>query len=176
MDNRGCVLSTHEATDSERIPRPRPEPPRGAPSEGRSTPVLAQCGEQHAVGSRPTQASAGFSITHLLDFGTEARAERHELSARLSSEVGVPGETALSALEAFGADTHKARMWLQNSQHPAQVRLGQALFVVALGITISSCSDEAQIFTHAGLPTAWLVDVLIVLTVLPLVDLAADRR
>ncbi|CAN0388017.1 unnamed protein product, partial [Ectocarpus sp. 8 AP-2014] len=45
--------------------------------------------------------------------------------ARLSSEVGVPGETALSALEAFGADTHKARMWLQNSQHPAQLTGGE---------------------------------------------------
>ncbi|CAN0008104.1 unnamed protein product, partial [Ectocarpus sp. 8 AP-2014] len=125
VESRGCVLSTDEATDSERIPRPRPEPPRGASSEGRSTPALAQSGEQHAVGSRPTQASAGFSITHLLEFGTEARAERQELSARLSSEVGVPGETALSALEAFGADTHKARVWLQNSQHPAQLTGGE---------------------------------------------------
>lgn len=151
MHNRGCVLSTDEATDSERIPRPRPEAPRGAPGKGTGTPALEQCGEQQAVESKPTQASAGFSITHLLEFGTEARAERHELSARLSSEVGVPGGTALSALEAFGADTHKARTWLQKSQHPAQVRVGQACFGVC--ITMSS-SDEAQMFTHAGLPTA----------------------
>ncbi|CAM9107710.1 unnamed protein product, partial [Ectocarpus fasciculatus] len=131
VDNRGCVLSTDEATDSERTTRPRPEPPRGrgAPSESRGTPTpapaLEQYGEEQTVESRPTQASAGFSITHLLEFGTEARAERQELSARLSSEVGVPGGTALSALEAFGADTHKARTWLQKSQHPTQLPGGE---------------------------------------------------
>lgn len=55
----------------------------------------------------------GFPISHLLEFGTSARAERKVLSSRLSSEFGVPETVALAALEAFGPEFRKARMWLE---------------------------------------------------------------
>lgn len=55
----------------------------------------------------------GFPISHLLEFGTSARAERKVLSSRLSSEFGVPETAALAALEAFGPEFRKARTWLE---------------------------------------------------------------
>lgn len=77
-----------------------------------------------------TLPSPALPVSHLLDFGTEARAERGELSARLASEVGVPESTALAALEAFGVDTIRARQWLQTSQHAKQVGVGPRAHVV----------------------------------------------
>lgn len=133
MENRGGVVSTDDATDAERRPRSvSPGPPCYAFSEGRSTPILQGCGDPKATESKPPLRSPGFPVSHLLDFGIEARAERHELSARLSSEVGVSGSTALAALETFGLDVTKARRWLQSSQHVQQVRLGLVLALVLL--------------------------------------------
>lgn len=124
MGNLGGVVSTDGATDAERRPQSvSPGPPCYPLRDRRGTPVIRRCDDPKDMESKPPLRSPGFPVSHLLDFGPEARAERHELSTRLSSEVGVPGSTALAALEAFGLDVTKARRWLQGSQRVQQVRV-----------------------------------------------------
>lgn len=133
MGNIGGMMSTDEGTDAERRPHSvAPGPPCYAFSEGRSTPIAKGCDGPKAMEGSPPVRSPGFPLSHLLDFGAEARAERHGLSTRLSSEVGVPFSTALAALETFGLDVTKARRWLQNSQHAKEVRFGLVNALVLL--------------------------------------------
>lgn len=122
MGNIGGVGSTDEATDAERRPHlVSPGLPRHASSEGRSTSTVQRCDDPKAMESKPPLRSPSFPVSHLLDFGAEARAERHELSIRLSSELRVPASMALAALETFALDVTKARRWLQSSQRAQQV-------------------------------------------------------
>lgn len=133
MGNIGGVVSTDEGTDAERGPHSvSPGPPCYLLSEGRSAPIVKGCDAAKAMEGKPPLRSPGFPLSHLLDFGAEARAERHGLSARLSSEVGVPGSTALAALETFGLDVTTARRWLQTSQHAKEVRFGLVNTLVLL--------------------------------------------
>lgn len=115
-------MRTDEICDGERRhPRPSESPCR-APGEGKSARIQHRCADEHAADSI-SPPSLGLPISHILEFDTEARAERHELSARVSSEVGVPDATALAALEAFNMDITRACQWLRGSQCTQQVGL-----------------------------------------------------
>lgn len=166
-------MSTYEAVGAERRPRSvSPGPPCYSSSEGRSSPTLQERNDPQATESRPTPTPTptppAFPVSHLLDFGTESRAERRKLSARLSSEVGVPESTALSALETFGVDITRARQWLQTSQHAQQVgswasrtccpnaiflRVFACLFTLFLSISCKQVpKDELKVLTNASTP------------------------
>lgn len=144
MGLRGFVSSFEgEAVVAERRPRSvSPGPPSYASSEGRSSPTLVERSDPQVAEPRPaavvtptaTLPSPALPVSHLLDFGTEARAERRELSARLASEVGVPQSTALAALEAFGVDTIRARQWLQTSQHAEEVGVVPRARPIGVGV------------------------------------------
>ncbi len=134
MENRCGIGSSFEASSSRRPRSLSSGSPCYASSEGRSSPILPlqESGDSQAGESRSTPPPQPFPISHLLEFDTEARAERHELSACLASEFGASESTALAALEAFGMDTIRARQWLQTPQDAQQVRweLDHALFVL----------------------------------------------
>lgn len=133
-------------------------------SQGRSSTTLGECRDPQVVESRPTATataaatatptatlpSSALPVSHLLDFGVEARAERRELSARLASEVGVLESTALAALEAFGVDTTRARQWLQTSQHAQQVGLVGVGSRATATICLQSCFGRMLPLTIAG--------------------------
>lgn len=99
----------------------------------RSVAPIKRGGDRPATESGSKPPLPGFPISHVLEFDTASRAERQVLSSRLSSEFGVPETTALAALEAFGPEFRKARMWLQTKSKDQQVCLGSdklALFAL----------------------------------------------
>lgn len=131
--SRGGVGGSYDACGGRRPRSFSSGSPCYASSEGRSSAVVLQESEDsQARESTPSPPSQAFPISHLLEFGPEARAERHELSACLSSQVGVSESTALAALEAFGMDAIRARQWLEASLLAQQVRVGLALELVVL--------------------------------------------
>lgn len=134
-------MSIHRTTDTERGSRTSsPEIPSYPLHDGRIRPSVREGGGQQAVDSKPKPPMPGFPISHMLEFDTEELAERQALSARMSSEVGVPNATALAAIEAFGADTDNARKWLQTQRHLEQVRVdisGRTVVVLVLQYVLS---------------------------------------
>lgn len=121
------------ATDTEHTSRPSsPEGPYCASGQGGMAPSVQRGADESALDLKPRSPSPGFPISHVLEFDAEARAERKALSARLSSDLGVPESTALAALEAFGVDTGRARQWL--SMHLSK-QVGDRL-VVSVGNTM----------------------------------------
>lgn len=113
-------MRTDETCDAEsRHPRPAECSCHAPGEEGRAS-IQHECTDECAAECK-SAPPPGLPISHILEFNTEAREERHELSARLSSEIGVSDATALAALEAFNMDTTRARQCLLASQPTQQV-------------------------------------------------------
>lgn len=74
--------------------------------------------EQVVADAKP---STSFAVSHVLEFHSEACAERQDLSAQISTECGVSKSTALSAVEAFGGDDGRIRRWLRTFKRTQQV-------------------------------------------------------
>lgn len=83
---------------------------------GSIAPGLHCAMDERVAAVKPTSASLGFPLSHVLEFGRKARGERQSLGTRLSEELGVPYTTALAALEAFGEESERARHWLPTQQ------------------------------------------------------------
>lgn len=92
----------------------------GIAGERSVAPSVKRGGDRPAMESGAKPPLPGFPISHLLEFGTAARAERQVLSSRLSSEFGLPETTVMAALEAFGPEFRKARTWLQTKSEGQQ--------------------------------------------------------
>ncbi|CAM9591597.1 unnamed protein product, partial [Scytosiphon promiscuus] len=142
VGNAGMSARPEETYDTEcRNPRP-PESPCHTRGEEKSARIQHGCVNEHA-GSKAAPPCSGLPISHILEFGSEARAERHGLSARLSSEFGVPEATALAAVEASNNST-RARQWLRASPYTEEMSANVSTQALADGEVSTVESNDAS--------------------------------